>query len=276
MAASWHAVAAAADPVMPTSKWLVDFSEASCVASREYGTKAAPLTLAIKAPALGDSVQLAVLKGSAIGRFAVQQTGVFQAGASPAQKVSVLTYSSQVGHRQTIILNVPTASLMEAAGDTPVLSLAIGRADRLELRATGMTSLMKVVRQCVADLRVAWNVDPTAAETSMSLKPPKVPLPRAGGAKRARSSLVQFFSDDDYPADALLRNASGKVSYVLLIGADGRIADCTVMQSSGVAELDAQTCAILSRRARFTPATDASGKPVRDFVRGIINWAVAD
>ena len=39
--------------------------------------------------------------------------------------------------------------------------------------------------------------------------------------------------------------------------------DCLVYEHSGVASLDAQTCTKILQRAKYKPARDAAGKPVK-------------
>jgi protein TonB len=52
------------------------------------------------------------------------------------------------------------------------------------------------------------------------------------------------------------------------------VTGCTVTSSSGSATLDAATCNILRRRARFTPATDSSGNPTTDTASTRIRWVL--
>ncbi len=80
------------------------------------------------------------------------------------------------------------------------------------------------------------------------------------------NGYVQITSGD-YPALALRMNHEGRVRYRLEYGPDGRTTNCTVTASSGYAELDDQTCLILTHRAQF--ASGAPGK--RD---GSILWKI--
>ena len=84
----------------------------------------------------------------------------------------------------------------------------------------------------------------------------------------------RLFSDDDYPAAALRAREQGRVVYRLRIGPDGRVTDCDVRWSSGSASLDAATCRIVSRRARFAPARDSAGRPIPDQRDGDVLWVL--
>jgi protein TonB len=91
-------------------------------------------------------------------------------------------------------------------------------------------------------------------------------------APKARMPAQSYIARDDYPASALARREQGKVRFVLGIGLDGRVRDCVIVASSGSSALNAATCAIMRRRARFTPAIDANGNPARAQIRQEVLW----
>jgi TonB family protein len=97
------------------------------------------------------------------------------------------------------------------------------------------------------------------------------------GPSRALSPfLPQVFTSGDYPAEALRAGEQGTVAFQLEVGADGRVAACTVTSSSGSASLDTTTCRLLRERARFTPARDSSGKAVSDTVSSRATWQLPE
>ena len=98
----------------------------------------------------------------------------------------------------------------------------------------------------------------------------------APAVKRASASLPELFSTYDYPQTALRNNEQGTVAFNLAINEHGRVERCYVAESSGSAALDHATCAILTRRARFTPARSADGEAVADFTTGRIKWLLPD
>lgn len=117
--------------------------------------------------------------------------------------------------------------------------------------------LLEVMNNCVADLRKIWNVN-GSDEDERTVR------------EDAKGNLRRLFSSGDYPRDALLGGDGGSVKVVLLVDEKGRVADCSVMETSRVAVLDAQSCAILKERARFKPAVGKDGKPAKDaFIQGI-------
>ena len=99
--------------------------------------------------------------------------------------------------------------------------------------------------------------------------PPAVGLPPA---TRAHGNLPSLFSTDDYPQQAIRNEEQGTVQFRITIAPHGRVSDCTVIASSGSAALDRASCSIVSRRARFEPARDASGQPVSDSMTSRVRW----
>ena len=69
--------------------------------------------------------------------------------------------------------------------------------------------------------------------------------------------------------------ATGATRFTLLVDEKGAFADCMVEETSGIATLDAQACALLKRRARFVPALDAAGRPARGMISSRVRWAIA-
>ena len=57
-----NTAASAAEPLQPTAKWVVNFDAAQCVASRNYGTADKPLFLVLKAPPIGDVLQIGIIR----------------------------------------------------------------------------------------------------------------------------------------------------------------------------------------------------------------------
>lgn len=93
----------------------------------------------------------------------------------------------------------------------------------------------------------------------------------------AASQPVKYrtlFSRDDYPEQAIQRNEEGSVYVQILINPAGQVDTCTVIQSTGYADLDQHTCAIIQSRAKFIPAKDEDGRTVFSLVRVPVTWAI--
>ena len=75
-------------------------------------------------------------------------------------------------------------------------------------------------------------------------------------------NIRDWYTYLDYPRGALANGAKGTVGMSFTITAKGRVDSCRVVSSTGNAEMDANACRALTRRARFKPARNAQGQPV--------------
>ena len=82
---------------------------------------------------------------------------------------------------------------------------------------------------------------------------------------------MRWINNDDYPRAALREGRQGSVGFKLTVNQDGRIIDCQIMSSSGHDDLDAQTCRVLHRRARFTKTTDS---PSHRYFESKFTWSI--
>ena len=87
--------------------------------------------------------------------------------------------------------------------------------------------------------------------------PPALVVSKAAGAK---GNPADWITNDDYPSGV---EASGTTRIRWDIGANGRVENCTTVSSSGNRQLDNAACSALSRHARYTPALDQNGNPIR-------------
>ncbi len=89
-----------------------------------------------------------------------------------------------------------------------------------------------------------------------------------------RGNPASWSTTNDYPTRALREERSGTTSFRVTIGPDGRVTDCVIVGSSGSPDLDQATCSNVTRRARFTPATDAEGNPTTGSYASRIRWLI--
>jgi TonB family protein len=108
-----------------------------------------------------------------------------------------------------------------------------------------MQKALAALRVCEADLARRW-------QTEMGWAKPPVP----------EKSFFRLAGPRDYPSVAFAKNQTGVVRALLNIDAKGMVSGCKVIESSGAPLLDKRTCDIFLKRAKFTPALNAKGKPV--------------
>ena len=96
---------------------------------------------------------------------------------------------------------------------------------------------------------------------------------QTGEARRpAPLNASVWFGTYDTPAAALQDPRLKPVRFRLTVAADGTVADCTVIETSRVPEVDADVCHVVQERALFAPARDAAGNPVKGYYVGKIDW----
>lgn len=116
-----------------------------------------------------------------------------------------------------------------------------------------------------------------AALSLAAAPPPQTESPAP--AKRVATSvavLSGWIDSRDYPRAALRRNAQGVTQVRIRVTAEGRAEDCQVFRSAGDADLDMATCAIITTRTRFRPATDVDGKPTWQYAILPVRWTIAN
>ena len=105
---------------------------------------------------------------------------------------------------------------------------------------------------------------------------PAAPPPPRIQPKKAvpKGNPANWATTNDYPTRALREERSGTTSFRVTVGTDGRVTSCSVTSSSGSPDLDEATCSNVTRRAKFSPATDGEGNPTTDSYSNRIRWVI--
>lgn len=244
---------------IPTGRWVADRGDGQCAVLRRT-TDQRPLTVAVQ---LGP--------GSGLVRILVFNAGWTRAAVRNRRRVDLSFGGGPVSAPERV-------SGVESAGeygfsfamlDPAVLdqlaaseSLTVREREKplLQLSLPSARRAVKVLRDCEEAALRALGVDVEARARLQRQPRPVEPL----------SSL---FSYQDYPTAALSRQVSGRTTARLVIGSNGRIADCAILVSAGDATLDQRTCALLSSRARFEPALGPDGKPAEATLIARVAWS---
>ncbi len=247
---------ASASPIQPTVKWIVDFGDSRCVAQRIYGNNRDPVYLLLKASAIGEGIQLSVAVKGPNGMGFQEKAKLYLGGDEPLE-LSQLRFGAE--KKQVRIVNLTKEQTARVAGST-VLRWFTSNLD-YSMPLGPMNNLIKVMEECRADLRSYWN---GTEEKSASLQEePKL-----------NTTIRKLFKTDDYPSQAVIGGQSGIAKIVALVDEKGHMADCTIVETSGFAALDAQTCLIVRQRGKFTAAIGADGQPVKGVFTQRIRWEI--
>ncbi len=95
-------------------------------------------------------------------------------------------------------------------------------------------------------------------------------------AAKPRNNPANWVTVGDYRSSWINRGWTGVARFRLDVGANGKVRDCAITTSSGHAELDDATCALISRRAQFEPAKDATGTKVAGTYSSSVRWQLPE
>jgi len=240
-----------------SGKWEVEFADQQCFAIRNYMAGERKVQVVFEAVPTGEGASLYLIVPAEelnsfkeapvmIGSHVTEAGSLGEVSIGGPSRAAVFTY-----------IKGEELAALEAGG-----ILGVGREGRL--LQTGLSSLgtvRKLLKECTTDLLVHWGYS-RAAQDATATGPVPTWKP------------IQLFAPADYPSGAIRRNASGRVRALVEVGADGLPKTCRVVMSSRDPDLDSKTCSILSKNGRYTPAKDATGRPVSAPLVSTITWVL--
>jgi hypothetical protein len=105
---------------------------------------------------------------------------------------------------------------------------------------------------CEAEKLTDWGADPAAFERGAT--PPRV-----------QGDPDDWLTGRDLGLATATTTAAYTAAFRIVIGTDGRVADCTLVESAGNVNLS-DACRVLRGRARFDPARNAAGDAIRSVI----------
>jgi hypothetical protein len=143
-------------PKQPVGNWLVNFDDAQCIAQRNFRTEKDPLYLVLKQPPIGDSMQVSIIEKRPAVMAATELEGTIEFDGQPPHKVRVLRFGSLKSKLRVLMTNLPVEQFSSAFTASALRFRTSGFDGAFAL--TEVESLLKVMNDCVADLRQIWNV----------------------------------------------------------------------------------------------------------------------
>jgi hypothetical protein len=244
------------EPLEPSGPWTVEATDATCLVGRKFAAGKQELTLGFrKVPASG-KIRVALWVADPSNR---PSTGTAQLRLDQGSPVSAPFFKGSVNvpGLHLIAIDSRTDQLPDLA-TSKVLQVAAGDlAQSFAIR--GIDGAMKALGACEEKLLLSWGVDPKVVE---SIKTPA----------RITGNPMSLFSVNDYPSEAIARSEQGISAVRLVVGIDGRPSNCGVVETSGSKSLDAKTCYIYLRRARYEAARTEAGEAVPSVVFQRMSW----
>lgn len=255
------AVAATAAPLLaPSGAWSVGQSDSSCMLERTFGEGDSGVMLTLRPSPLGSTYMVVLsARDEHDGRTWTGTARMWPSpGAKPIEAAYLSTRWSGDDRRRTSF-HVQDSPLGALAGSQR-LAIDAGEAGAASLHLGEMRPALDALDDCQSELRRAWGLDPEAVA---AIATPAVP---------AEPEAV-WISHRDYPEEALKAGLEGTSVIVWTIGTNGRVSDCRAVVSSGHAVLDAAACNAISKRGRYRPARDRSGKRTKSWASRRVMWS---
>lgn len=248
-------------PYQPSTEWEIGLTEASCELVQEFGDGDDKLIFKIvqgvnfhKADLLLSADWLAKLSGSGLIHAKLQS-------ADKRVALNVTSRNSPDKGQSFWRLHRMEINVLDNAAPTDILTIRENNNSTVSLQLEDMPEALERLKSCQRQLSQKFGVGLEAATRISAL-----PQPRGNPANWTRP--------DDYSPDEFEKLRKGKTVFRVQVGPNGRATDCTILASSGSAELDEKVCLNLKRRSRFRPATDNSGNPIAGHWTSDSHWQI--
>lgn len=245
-----------AAPLEPAGKWWLDYDEAQCIASRDYGSQGDPLGIGFKPSPKGGIMRILVIRN---GPYIVadKYPVSIQFDDQQAMRMHALQYAESQKKLRVMSINVPR-SVIDA--NKQARSLTISTAGfKKTFALSDVPPLLAELDKCLVDLRDMWNIDKDERLSSSAVP---------------KEALGNIFRSTDYPRSAVEGHDQGTVETVILVDEAGKIRDCSVETSSEIPTLDTMSCYVFQQRAEFSPAIGKAGLPVKSGFSQRITWRI--
>lgn len=255
--------------VAPSGPWNVDFGEERCRLTRTFGQGDDQHLLLIEQYWPGRSFGLTAA-GAAFSKFRNQQaTTVAFSDAQTPQSLQSWTGDIQdfgpavifsrlfltprpdgSAQAETPPSGVPTSD-MTAARSVQFVSLKQGKAE-VRLMTGPLDQAFGVLDNCALDLIGTWGLDIEQHRTATRM------------ARLIDRDAVVRKVVAAYPRDAANIGEQGLVRMRVTVTPEGTVSDCAVIKATETQRLESPACKVM-QTARFEPALDAAGAPMRSY-----------
>jgi hypothetical protein len=260
-----------------TGKWEINYDEDSCHLFAQFGEgrQAALLKLTRVGPSDWFEMQVygEMLKWSGIN-MPIEVS--FGDEVRPFKREGVAVTLSQPGKLPAVIIqglridgwdnlrdaDGPVASpaiTPQQEASVTAITFKVRASKPYRLQTGSLEAPMAAMRRCTDDLLRHWGYDPAVQK---SLVRQTTPANYPGN----------WITQRDFPPRPLARGSNGLVQFRLDVDEAGSVRGCRVLFRTNPDEFADLSCQLLSKRAKFTPALNAEGKPVRSYYVGRVKW----
>lgn len=251
--------------------WFVDYAATSCKLRRPFGTDHQRVWVEFQQRAPRAEYHM-MLYGPGIGALGASAPLEFRLGDGYLIKANGWTAATTLNGIKLMrfYLGDPetdgrsrAASYLAyqapgALAGATYLEIKTSKAD-LKFTSGAIQAAITGLNGCVDDLVRGWGLDP-AVQRTLSRQP--MPLGEPG----------KWLTSNDFPERELEEGRGGIVEFRLIVSAAGEPTGCTVQSGLAYAGFDQATCGAVMRRAHFSPALDAQGKPVASYYSSVVSF----
>ena len=241
----------AADPIpgVPLHRWTVDYGRESCTLARRTGGERSSV-IALNAGLGLEPGELLILDGGAGLDQGLQ--GQLTVRLDDNAPISLRASPERRNGLPLVRLSPIPDNFIERLAGADRLSVATEDAIAFSVPLSGAREATEELTRCNDDLLQSWGVDVAAR--------------RALGRP---ASLV-----GSQWAAAITPQASTYLIFLADVSERGRPTSCRIVVSSRNPRMDAAVCRLIQSRARFRPALDPQGRPVRSQYVSRIRWVI--
>jgi TonB family protein len=234
----------------------VDYADSMCVLQRKFGSGEAAVYLGFR-PGLFSEHMRVVLMRQGSDRSTRWGIGEMSFDGGRPMKVPYTEGWVEKQHVRVALIDLSVSDLAPL-NHAKQFRIQVSGAD-IVVAPEQVEAAMKALDPCQKDLLISWGMDKATLDSIVTYAEPK------GG-------VVGLFTSNDYPTAAMRKNEQGTAGVRYWVSKEGKVRDCAVVESSGSAVLDAQTCAIISKRGTFLPARTKTGEAVESIGFSRVHW----
>lgn len=258
----------------PVSPWNIDFGANRCRLTRVFGTEEDRHLLMLEQAAPNSEFGL-TLAGSGISRFRTAATvdlglerdepmvSLDQFGKGEIADLGPALIFSTISIDPKAMADAlrPVGVNLDEAAKVDRVVLRRGKAV-LSFETGNMKDAIAALNNCTVDLLTQWGLDPEAHKNH-------VPPMWANAAAVTRRIVAV------YPSSALRAGEQAIFRMRVTVETDGSVSDCLIEESTIAKKLESPACKEM-RNAKFAPARDGQGQPMRSFYATTIRYVIGN
>ena len=171
----------------------------------------------------------------------------------------------------------PPPEVIEDPAPTPKTAERIVTAPEVEIDLSNAEQTVNVIEP---DILTFPPIGGTETGTGIEIAlPTPTPIPTPAFdpvSAKPRNDPALWITANDYRPSWIRREWVGTARFTLNIAANGRVENCTITGSTGHGALDAATCKLIQKRAKFQPARSSAGEAVPGTFTNAVRWELPE